>query len=125
LHGSYQESWCPVNEKRKRYYLEKAYLHLYLTTLTAGDAAEKEILALHCDPNEADEPPGWKGLVHSKYKRGPHLHVSTAEQPMPHSHFALNACHLGSVLISVESLTNAMATAVQMLEDQVLRLYEV
>lgn len=124
MHGSYQERWCPVNEKRKRYYLERAYLHLYLTTQMEGEATEKEILALHCDPNEADEPPDWTGVKHSKYKRGPHLHISTAEDPIPHSHFALNACHLESVLSSVESLTKAMGYAVQMLEDQVLRLYE-
>jgi hypothetical protein len=124
MHGSYQERWCPVNEKRKRYYLERAYLHLYLTTQIEGEAMEKELLLLHCDPNETDEPVDWPGLRHSKYKRGPHLHISTAQQPIPHSHFALNACHLDSVLSSVESLTKAMEVAVQMLEDQVLRLYE-
>lgn len=123
MNGSYQERWCPVNEKRKRYYLERAYLHLYVTTQAEGEMKEKEILALHCDPNEAAEPSGWPGLIHSKYKRGPHLHISTAEQPMPHSHFALNACHLEWVLGSVETLTKAIQVAVQMLEDQVLRLY--
>ncbi|MGO8735448.1 MAG: hypothetical protein ACLQVM_21935 [Terriglobia bacterium] len=125
MRGSYQERWCPVDEKRKRYYLERAYLHLYLTTHVDGEATEKEMVLLHCDPNEADEPKGWLGLRHSRYKRGPHLHISTAQQPIPHSHFALNACDLESVLSSVESLTKAMREAVQMLEDQVLRLYEV
>lgn len=123
LQGGYYERWLPVNEKRKRFYLDRAYLHLYKAAREGGLVVEKEILALHCDPNEPDEPAHWHGLRHSSYKRGPHLHVTVAEQPIPHSHFALNACHLDFVLRSMETLTHALRTAVRMIEDQVLQLY--
>ena len=122
LLGEYYERWRPVDEKRKRYFLDRAYLHLYMTTRVDGQPTEKQMLALHCDPNEPDEPDNWAGPVHARYKRGPHLHISVAEHPIPHSHIALNACHLDSVLHSVESLSEAMQRAVQMLDHQVLKL---
>lgn len=124
LRGAYHERWRPVNEKRKRYYLDRAYLHLYTRTYVQGQITEKELLLLHCDPNEPGVTTDSNELSHWKYKRGPHLHISVAEQPIPHSHFALNACHLNSILSSVASLSEALEVAIKMLEDQVLQLYK-
>jgi hypothetical protein len=118
LRGSYFERWLPVNERRKRYFLDRGYLHLYVSTRMGAEPTEKQILALHCDPNEPEASKHWR------YKRGPHLHISVAESPIPHSHFALNAFHLDSVLRSTENLSEAFGAAVKMLEDQVLELYK-
>jgi hypothetical protein len=49
--------------------------------------------------------------------------VSTAEQPIPHSHIALNLGHLSEVLGSFHSLSVALRSAIGMLNDQVIALY--
>jgi hypothetical protein len=119
IRGSYWERWAPTTEKRRRYYLAQAYLQLYWRE-SAGDD-ESELLALHCDPNEPDDI----GLLkHAIYKRGPHVHVMTASQPLPHSHFALNIGHLSQVLSSVEAITGAVQIGVHMIRDQVLDLFD-
>jgi hypothetical protein len=56
----------------------------------------------------------------AKYKKGPHLHIKAAEDPLPHAHFALNLGHLDAVLDSVESLTEAMRFGILMLKEEVL-----
>ncbi len=117
MRGSYFEQWLPVDERQKRYYIDSAYLHLYRRPEAIGRAEEFEILGLHCDPNE----PGH--TEHARYKQGPHLHVSTSEQPMPRSHIALNLGNLVETLGSIDQLSVAWQTAIKMLEDQVLDLY--
>ena len=82
---------------------------------------EKELLALHCDPNEPDDA---DVLKHALYKRGPHIHVSASEQPLPHSHFALNAAHLREVLSSAEQLVQAMSKGIVLVRDQVLDIFD-
>lgn len=119
IRGSYWERWIPTNEKRTHYYLAQAYLHLYWRASAAEE--ERELLALHCDPNEPDDSGQMK---HAIYKRGPHIHVMTASQPIPHSHFALNVGHLSDVLASIDSLSGAVSVAVTMIRDQVLDLFE-
>jgi hypothetical protein len=74
-------------------------------------------LALHCDPNE---PSSQK---HYLYKAGPHVHMSTAQDPLHRAHIALNTSNLKEVLRSVGDLTIALKTAVTMVDDQVLSLY--
>lgn len=115
IRAAYYERWAAVDEKRQHFYIQRAYLHLY-----RGDRhelAEAEIMALHCDPNEPDD----SGLLrHAMYKRGPHIHVSAAEHPFPHSHFALNVTELDNVLSSIGSLHAAVRSGVVLLRDQVL-----
>jgi hypothetical protein len=118
MRGSYWERWIPVNEKRSQYYLEQAYLHLYWRATAVDD--EHELLALHCDPNEPDDS---GPMAHAIYKRGPHIHVMAASQPLPHSHFALNIGHLSDVLSSTENLSAAVSLAITMIRDQVLDLF--
>jgi len=119
IHAGYFERWNSADEKRTRFYLDRAYLHLYWQPRALDD--EKELLALHCDPNEPEDA----GLLkHALYKRGPHIHVSASEQPLPHSHFALNADHLGDVLASAERLSRAVASGMVLVRDQVLDLYD-
>jgi hypothetical protein len=120
IRGSYFERWVPTSEKRRNYYLAQAYLHLYWRE-RASDA-ESEFLALHCDPNEPDDI----GLrKHAQYKRGPHIHVVAATQPLPHAHLALNLGHLAEVLGSVERLTTAVSSGVNLIRYQVLDLFDV
>jgi hypothetical protein len=115
IRGGYYERWIAVDQKRNRFYIDRAYLHLYRRKPTESD--ETEIIALHCDPNESDDV----GLLkHAVYKRGPHIHVIVAEQPIPHSHFALNATQLDHVLSSIDALHDAVGAGVVLLRDQVL-----
>lgn len=55
-----------------------------------------------------------------KYKKGPHLHIKAADDPLPHAHFALNLGHLDAVLISIETLSEAMRDGILMLKEEVL-----
>lgn len=115
IRGGYHERWIAVDEKRQRFYIERAYLHLYRRR--ADESDEAEIVAMHCDPNEPDD----SGVLrHAVYKRGPHIHVTASEQPFPHSHIALNATELDDVLSSINSLHSAVTAGVVLLRDQVL-----
>jgi hypothetical protein len=119
IRGSYWERWAPTTEKRRIYYLAQSYLQLYWRE-SAGDE-ESELVALHCDPNEADDT---GVLRHAIYKRGPHIHVLTASQPLPHSHFALNLGNLPDILRSIDTLTGAVRFGINMIRDQVLDLFD-
>jgi len=108
--AAYYEKW--FNETANLYYLDRAYLHIYRTDLIKQ--REEEFLLLHCDPNEPDD------ANHSLYKRGPHLHISIAEQPIPHSHIALCLSNLEDVLDSVETLMKALEWSILMIQEQFL-----
>jgi hypothetical protein len=64
IRASYHERWLQTDFRQQAFYLERAYLHLYLRS-NLND--EREILALHCDPNEAQTE------RHFLYKVGPHV----------------------------------------------------
>ena len=119
IRGGYYERWIAVDERRQRYYIDRVYLHLYRRR--HFESEETEVMALHCDPNEPED----SGLLkHSAYKRGPHIHVTAAQQPFPHSHLALNVAQLDDVLKSIESLDGAVRSGVMLLRDQVLDLLD-
>jgi len=104
----YFELWIKQDPK---WYLDRAYLSIF--RIEHGSRDETELLCLHCDPNE---PPG----EHTLYKIGPHLHIVLAEHPIPHAHIALNKCHLDDVLLSLRSLSAAMAEAVLLIREEIL-----
>jgi hypothetical protein len=114
IRACYYERWFPTDFRRTRLYLDRAYLHLFIHP---EHNTEKQVLALHCDPNEAETS------KHFVYKAGPHIHMSTAEHPLDRTHIALNTSNLAAVLKSVQDLTSAFETAVKMVEEQVLGLY--
>ena len=119
IRAGYHERWMATDEKRKRFYMERSYLHLYRRRL--NESEEREMIALHCDPNEPDD----SGLrKHATYKRGPHIHVTASDQPLPHSHIALNLCEVHEVLSSITSLHAAVSSGVVLLRDQVLDLID-
>lgn len=114
VRACYYERWLPTDYRQKSLYLERAYLHLFVR---GTERTEKQILALHCDPNEAESE------KHFRYKAGPHLHVSTAEAPLHRSHIALNVNNLEEILRSAATITTAFSHALQMIDEQVLELF--
>lgn len=114
IRASYYEKWKPTDERQKSFFLEQAYLHLFLRK---SSGAEEQILAVHCDPNSSETD------KHFPYKAGPHLHMSAAESPLHKAHVALNNGSLRSVLASVAALTSALSLAIAMVDNQVLNLY--
>lgn len=107
----YYELWKADNGGRN-FYLINMYLSLFRIDRT--NHKEVELLALHCDPEEPNDS------IHAKYKRGPHIHVSAAESPIPNAHIALTCGYLESILSSFDSLTKAMGWVIVMLKEQIL-----
>jgi hypothetical protein len=114
IRASYYERWLQTDFLQQAFYLERAYLHLYRRS---DLNEESEIFALHCDPNEVQSE------RHYRYKAGPHVHMRTAQDPLRHSHVALNNSNLAEVLSSVPNLTIALKSAIAMVDDQVLGLF--
>ena len=119
LFATYYERWYKTDQGEKElFYLERAYLHLYMMDKTLKQ--EKEFCLLHCDPNEADNAP------HAKYKQSLHLHIECSDSSWPHcaiwprAHIALNTGYLDCVLKDIDSLTKAIKEAVVMLKEEVL-----
>jgi hypothetical protein len=109
--ASYYEQW--IYYELDKFYLERAYLHIFQIK-NIGFVGEKEYLLLHCDPNEPED------ANHYLYKKGPHLHIAVAEQPIPHSHIALCLSNLDAVLDSMDSLTEALEWCILMICEQFL-----
>jgi len=112
---SYYERWFRV-EKSDSWYLDRAYLHLY--RFDAATRKETEFVLLHCDPNEAESE------AHSRYKRSPHLHISLASDPFPHAHISLNLTDIEATIGSLDGLGKAFSSAIMMLCEEVLPLYQ-
>lgn len=113
----YFELWREFDSNK--WFLDRAYLHLYQTN--PHEHSETEFLCLHCDPNEPLE------AAHSVYKRGPHLHINGwTLPPLSHAHIALQQeRHLDLVLVSCDELTAALCWAVKMIKEEVLEaIYE-
>jgi hypothetical protein len=91
----------------------------YLTLMKKNETAHRydEILAIHCDPNNS-----CPGLLRD-FKRGPHLHLSMLEDPLPKCHFPLNFGELDHVLGSLDALTRALGDAVRIISQEVLVRY--
>lgn len=118
LRASYYERWTPTDATKRRYALERGYLHVFQRFGSGRDADERQIFALHCDPNETN------GEVHARYKRGPHIHVSAAGWPLKDAHIALNFSHLEEILSSLEQLSVAWSNAITLVAEQVLDLHK-
>lgn len=113
----YFETWEPAEDGGGRYFLRRAYLHVFRVE---GRASEKEILALHCEPEEDDDPDRPNLAV---YRRGPHLHVTAAEHPIPKAHLALVAGRVEDVLATASSLTEGLARSIEMIGQEVVDRY--
>lgn len=112
--AQYYELWKPGDQPGKLK-LWRAYLHLVIDNRTTQNY--DKLVAIHCDPyDDCDEPL-------RSYKRGPHLHVENAEQPIPNSHFPLNLMELNNILSSINNITKALELAIQVLCNEVLNRY--
>lgn len=109
--AGYFEIWNSLDSRQRLWHLSKAYLSIY--EVDRSVRKETELLALHCDPDE-------NGRDQAKYKRGPHLHISAAQDPIPKAHIALAIGHLPAVLASASSLTEALEWSILMIKEEVL-----
>jgi hypothetical protein len=111
----YFELWRPLAAGRDQWHLFCAYL-----TLAKTDRVRQclvEVACVHCDPTDnSTEPIG-------SYKRGPHLHVELADDPLPRAHFPLNLGHLKEVLASPANVTKALTDAVAVVSHEVVARY--
>ena len=111
LYANYYERWQRfISNGQDKWYLERTYIHFHL--LDRSTRTRREVLLLHCDPNENRE--------HAEYKQSPHLHILTAPEPWPHAHLALNVGYLPLMLKDASSLTLNLQKVIAMLKDQVL-----
>lgn len=112
FYAEYFERWI-YKEAKDIWRLERAYLHIK-KIIDHNNLID--YLALHCDPLIM------KDENHYIYKVGPHLHIECAEYPIPKSHFALFLIDIEKILASVDDLTEALSTAIQMIKEQVLEI---
>lgn len=112
-HAMYCETWKRVDQKRFRW--QTAYLNIYRRTRSDE---EEEVICLHCDPAESPL------AAHARYKRGPHLHVSAAGDPLKRAHFALHVNQVDEMLQKCQSIHDHLASGIQMIRDEVLDLLD-
>lgn len=102
----YFEVWSDA-DSRIQLSLVCAYLTLFL--INRVNQKFEELLCIHCDPDDQSDT-----------KRGPHLHVMKAVNPLPKCHFALNYSHLNDVLESIQTLDRAMCKAIAIVAKEVI-----
>lgn len=110
LWANYFEIWSASDES-KQLDLFKAYLTLFRA---AQEGRADELIAIHCDPSEDGPEPA------TSYKRGPHLHVIAASDPIPRVHFALDLGQLELLLSSLDELETGWKRLVRMLKVEVV-----
>lgn len=113
LVAMYFEIWQPRDGRGVEFSLARAYLQLYELV---GPGQEKEILALHCDPDETGDEVARIG----RYKQGPHLHFVVAGDPFAKAHIALADGQLAEVLRSAASLTESLEGCVRLIQAELL-----
>jgi hypothetical protein len=103
---SYFELWRGVGGQ-DNLVLDRAYFTLFKTSPESRETSE--VLCLHSDPGDEND-----------LKRGPHLHLSCAPDPIPHCHFPLEFGFLEAVLKDVDALTSAMRRSIAVVAREVL-----
>lgn len=114
IEASYFEKW--IHFEKDLYYLDRIYFHLYKINPDARES--KEYVLLHCEPNF-----NWNGTTkdeQDKYQHSPHIHLKSAEEPLPHSHFSLNLLELPKILSSIKELNSAIENGILLIKEQVL-----
>lgn len=110
----YYEFWKPFNG-HKTLCLNRAYLNLLQKNMATKEYVK--LMSIHCDPYEEGAEP------QSSYKQGPHLHVQKAEQPIPKCHFPLNLTELENILSSIDNITVALKTSIEIICNELLSRY--
>jgi hypothetical protein len=110
IQGQYFEEWANVGARR--WELKHVCFHLFL--VRSRFTPPEEIIAVHSEPSE-------DGLtLSSRLKKGPHLHVKAAGDPIGGAHFPLCLPCLNPVLNSIESLTGVMSELIGVLALEVV-----
>ena len=108
---NYHERWVPV-QSGKVFALERAYLHLYLSTLNDLQAA-----SLHCDPMLEKSEPNYA------YKRGPHLHLAGSFPDISRAHVSVCVADAARGGNNLGSLTSTLKSGLRLLIDELIPAY--
>ena len=106
---NYYEVWR-TEGAHESFTLDKAYLHVHLAN--RDGTGDTEVLALHADPHIE------KNDSLSMYKRGPHLHFSSAKDSFNKSHVALCLTDVDRVCGSLSAFQAALVLAVGLINDE-------
>lgn len=110
--AGYYEIWNPIDPNTQTHWcLDRAYLII--------EKDGKEYISLHCDPEELD-PTKRQGRSLAQYKRGPHLHIKVADQPIPKAHIAMSHAFLDQVLSSEDDIFRVFRMSIEMICDEIL-----
>jgi hypothetical protein len=108
---NYHERWVSLKAGRE-FGLERAYLHLYLSSLGDLQAA-----SLHCDPMMTKAEPN------HKYKRGPHLHIAGSSPDISTAHISICVADTARGGNNLGSLTRTLQLGLGMLVDELIPAY--
>jgi hypothetical protein len=111
---NYFEEW--KSSMSTSFVLQQANLSIHLMDRSAHTSTE--IIAIHAEPSHIGSGP------QAEFKRGPHVHVTWSQDPIPRCHFPLNYGHLKDVLSSLDSLTDAIKAAVKIASLEVLSRFD-
>jgi hypothetical protein len=93
--------------------MSQAALHLHLVDGPRADQ-RREFFALHCEPRE-------DGLTRaSRYKRGPHVHCTYANDPLSHAHIPLCLSNLDTVVGFLSEFDRAFVAAMEMIQMEII-----
>jgi hypothetical protein len=109
--AQYFEEWT-ADPTLSRWELRQACLHI--VRMTGPRQPPLEVLAVHCEPAVTGNS------VKDRLKKGPHVHLKQAGDPLAHAHIPLNYSHLPDVLGSLTTLTTALDNAVQIALTEVV-----
>ena len=114
MRGRYHELWRPL-ENGRTLILHRAYL----TILRFDREVHRfdKIVSVHCEPCEEGDS------LKCVCKRSPHLHVQSAEHPIPRCHFPLNVSDLDRRFSSLNRVTEALSNAIEILCEELLKRY--
>lgn len=108
---NYFEIWYP-DAADQTCSLDKAYMHLDMPN--HDGTFEEEVLALHCDPTIDKMDPAYI------YKRGPHMHIPGHKWKIDKAHIALCVTNLDQTCSTIDSLTDALASIIKMIDAEIL-----
>jgi hypothetical protein len=111
IHCQYFEVWDVLKSGRE-WALNRAYLHVFL--INRESRQEQELIAVHADPNNTD------ALPLQAIRKAPHLHVTSFEPWLQHTHFSLTVGYVDRAVRSVSEFTRVFSEAVKVVRSEVI-----
>ena len=109
----YMERWLPVGSRDEQWTLRHSYLHLYRHT--GVDIPPREIFAFHWEP-DANQAGGT-----GENSQRPHVHVTSAPEPLPSAHLVVTLTVSPTEQSSVIYLNHLLQEVSQIVGNEVLR----